>query len=386
MKNKLLKIILTAALFVCSVVFSCPAWADTDVGYYQTDKVKLSAECAVLMEASSRRVLFASNSAAPRAMASTTKIMTALVIIENCALNDVVTIPREAQGVEGSSIYLMAGEKLTVKELLYGLMLRSGNDAATALAIHCSGSISKFAELMNKTAKELGALNSSFTNPSGLPDQYHYTTAYDLALIAARAMEYDVFREIVSTVKTTIPWGGHDTDRLLINKNKMLAQYEGADGIKTGYTIAAGRCLVASATRNGMTLIAVVLNCSPMYADCASILDFGFQNYKMTEVFKPETVMGSIDVEHGFTPSVTYKTLSGFSFPAAQNDTVSVTVRIYSQTAQAPVSKGDVIGFADVYVNGTNAASVPLVLCHSSNRNTLFSRFSSLIRYGFSGS
>ncbi len=210
--------------------------ASADNSYVLSDKINLTAECSVLIEANSRRILYASNAMSKRAMASTTKIMTALVIIENCNLDDVVTIPREAQGVEGSSIYLSAGEKLTVKQLLYGLMLRSGNDAATALAIHCSGSIEEFARLMNKTAEKLGLENTNFANPSGLPNEKHYTTAYELALIAARAMEYDVFREIVSTKNTTIPWEGHDCDRLLVNKNKMLAQYDGADGIKTGYT------------------------------------------------------------------------------------------------------------------------------------------------------
>lgn len=182
--------------------------ASADNSYVLSDKINLTAECSVLIEANSKRILYASNAMSKRAMASTTKIMTALVIIENCNLDDVVTIPREAQGVEGSSIYLSAGEKLTVKQLLYGLMLRSGNDAATALAIHCSGSIEEFARLMNKTAEKLGLENTNFANPSGLPNEKHYTTAYELALIAARAMEYDVFREIVSTKNTTIPWEG----------------------------------------------------------------------------------------------------------------------------------------------------------------------------------
>lgn len=389
MKNKILKYFLIAVSVLLTAFTVGSAYADTygdtKTGYYLEDKVKLSAECAVLMEAQSGRVLFASNASAQRAMASTTKIMTALVVIENCNLEDVVTVPKEAVGIEGSSIYLAAGEKLTVKDLLYGLMLRSGNDAATALALHCSGNISDFAELMNRCAENIGARDTNFANPSGLPAQNHYTTAYDLALIASKAMQHDVFREIVSTQKTTIPWGGHDTDRLLINKNKMLYQYDGADGIKTGYTMAAGRCLVASATRNDMTLIAVVLNSSPMYADCAAMLDFGFANYNIKEVVKADTVMGSIGIENGFEKSVTYKIKDGFSFPAAEDDRFSITVRIDSETVQAPVKENDIIGYAEIYINGTKTESIPLLLTASVKRNTFFSRFSELMKYNSAG-
>lgn len=383
MKTRIVKYFIAAA-FICSFCFGIfpanTASAATD-GYLFEDKLKLTAECSILMEADSKRVLFASNALSKRAMASTTKIMTALVIIQNCNLDDVVTVPREAQGIEGSSIYLMAGEKLTVKELLYGLMLRSGNDAATALALHCSSSISEFAALMNDTARKIGALNTNFANPSGLPDPNHYTTAYDLALISAKAMESSVFREIVSTEKITISWGGHDTDRLLVNKNKMLSQYEGADGIKTGYTMAAGRCLVSSATRNGMTLIAVVLNCSPMYAECAALLDFGFQNYYMKEVVSPDTVMGYVDISKGFIDSIGYKPAYNFSFPQMQGDIVSTQIKLYSNKVAAPVNSGDVIGHIEVFVNSHKLSSIPLVLTESTKRNSFFSRFSALWQY-----
>lgn len=388
MKSKALKYIFTvliilALFFVPKQAFAVTKTADNNNernGYYNADKLKLAAECAVLMEAESGRILFASNSQAKRAMASTTKIMTALVIIENCGLDELVTVPKEAVGIEGSSIYLAAGEKLTVKELLYGLMLRSGNDAATALALHCSGSIPEFVLLMNKYAKNIGALNTSFANPSGLPAQEHYTTAYDLALIAATAMKHEVFREIVSTQKTTISWDGHDTERLLVNKNKMLYQYDGADGIKTGYTVAAGRCLVASATRNDMTLIAVVLNSHPMYADCSAMLDFGFGGYRMTEILKANTIMGSINIKNGFEKSISYKAQSGFSYPLSEDDMSSLTVRIEAEAVEAPVYKNDLIGYAEIYINGKQTAAIPLVLTETSKRNTLFARFSELMK------
>lgn len=381
------KIIKTTIFIMTALISFCipskRAFADT--GYFLSDKLKLSAECSIIMEADSRRVLYASNSHSKRAMASTTKIMTALAVIENCDLDDTVTIPIEAQGVEGSSIYLTAGEKLTVKELLYGLMLQSGNDAAVALAIHCSGSISEFANLMNETAERIGALNSHFVNPNGLPNSDHYTTAYDLALIAAKAMEYDDFREIVSTTKITIRWGDNDYDRVLVNKNKMLMQYEGADGIKTGYTVAAGRCLVASATRNGMTLIAVVLNCSPMYADCTSLLDFGFSNYEMSEIILPDCVYGSMNIEKGFISSIEYKTEHGFSYPLKSDDILETQIHMDCGTLEAPVKQGSRVGYVSVSVNGQVIADIPLVLVESTDRNTLFARFGTLMRHAAGG-
>ena len=212
-------------------------------------------------------------------MASTTKIVTALTVIKHCNLDDTVEIPRQAVGVEGSSIYLREGEHLTVRELLYGLMLRSGNDAAVALALHTSGSVEAFAALMNEVAEEAGCVNSNFVNPHGLHDDKHYTTAYDLALISCSALENDDFREIVSTKTVRIRNEGYEYDRVLVNKNKLLSNYAAADGVKTGYTKKAGRCFVGSATRNGMQVVVAVLNCGPMFEDTASMLDAAFETY-----------------------------------------------------------------------------------------------------------
>lgn len=376
MKKQIKKIILS--ICTISALFLCIPTALAENDYTDSDKIKLSAECAVLIEANSRRVLFASNAMSKRAMASTTKIMTALVIIQNCNLDDIVTIPKEAQGVEGSSIYLTAGEKLSVKDLLYGLMLRSGNDAATALALHCSGSINEFAELMNSTAAQLGLEHTHFANPSGLPNENHYTTAYELSIIAAQAMQNNVFREIVSTTNIKIPWDGHDSDRILINKNKMLAQYDGADGIKTGYTMAAGRCLVASATKNGMTLIAVVLNSSPMYADCSKMLDYGFENYHMQEIIKANDIYGSMPIDKGFIDSIDYVTEKSVSLPIKDNDTVSIEITLNNTVMPAPVYRGDVTGRIDVVLNGEVVDSSNLALVDCTDKNTFFSRFSNI--------
>ncbi|MBP5466653.1 MAG: D-alanyl-D-alanine carboxypeptidase, partial [Clostridia bacterium] len=208
------------------------------------------------------------------------------------------TVGKNTVGIEGSSIYLEAGEKLTVKDLLYGLMLRSGNDCAETLAVHVSGSIEQFACLMNETAAKIGATNSNFVNPHGLHDDNHYTTAYDLALISCYAVNNPVFKEIVSTQKTVIPFSTRNTKRCLINKNKMLKEFEGSTGIKTGYTKKAGRCLVSSCNRGGMELVSVVLNCGPMFERSKTILQNGFDNYKLYNLAESDNILDFIPIEN----------------------------------------------------------------------------------------
>ena len=231
-------------------------------------------ECVI--EISSRRFLSERNADKRLPMASTTKILTALVVLEEDDLDEVVTVPKQAEGTEGSSVYLKAGEQISVRDLLYGLMLRSGNDCAVTLAIHHSGSIENFARAMNKKSASLGAVNSHFVNPHGLPNEKHYTTARDLALISAAAMQNDTFREIVST-KFYEPHGWQ-------NKNKMLWNFEGALGVKTGFTVRAGRCLVSAAERDGMTVVSVVLNSPQMFERSAELLENAFQDYSMVSL------------------------------------------------------------------------------------------------------
>lgn len=235
-----------------------------------------SAEIA--MEVQTETVLHQSCADERLPMASTTKVMTALIIAEDCDLDRVVKVPDCAVGAEGSSIYLKKGEEIDVRDLLYGLMLRSGNDAAEALAAIHSGSREKFAEKMNERARELGAQNTNFTNPSGLPDENHYTTARDLCKIACAAMKNEIFRGVVGTKS----WKGKY--RSYSNKNKMLYNYDGATGVKTGYTKKAGRCLVSSAQRDGMEVVCVVLNIYDMYARSAAILDSCFKNYEAVKI------------------------------------------------------------------------------------------------------
>lgn len=240
------------------------------------------AQSAVLMERDSGRVLYSKNMDKQLPMASTTKIMTALVVAENNAMDEVVTVDSRAVGIEGSSIYLREGQKFTVKELLCGLMLRSGNDAAVALALHTSGSVDDFVALMNQRAESIGATRTHFSNPHGLPCDNHYTTAYDLALITACALKNPTVHEVVSLRKAVLNNDGNNI--VIFNKNKLLNEMSDADGVKTGYTTKAGRCFVGSATRNGMQLIAVVLNCGPMFENAESMLNWGFSQYTMTNI------------------------------------------------------------------------------------------------------
>ena len=238
----------------------------------------LGAEGAILIDTKDKTVLFEKNADKKLYPASTTKIMTALVALETleeigAGQDSRVTVPDEAAGLEGSSVYLKAGQQVTMEELLYGMMLQSGNDAAAAVAICCGGDMETFVEKMNDKAAALGCGSTHFTNPSGLHDEGHYTTARDLAIIGAAAMEREDFRRIVSAES----WQSQDTGRSYVNKNKTLFQYDGGNGIKIGYTKASGRTLAASAERDGKVLIAVVLNDHNWFEDAYGMLDYGFE-------------------------------------------------------------------------------------------------------------
>lgn len=260
--------------------------------------LKTTAESMVTIEASTNRVFYAKDENKRLPMASTTKILTAIVAIENCEdLDKKHKIPKQAVGIEGSSIYLKAGEHLSVRELLYGLMLRSGNDSAVAIAMIVSGSVKKFVELMNSFCKKLELNNTNIVTVNGLHDDNHYTTAYELAKITSYALKNETFAKIVSTKQITIDNElGKIDKRFLRNKNRFLNMVEGADGVKTGYTKKAGRCFVGSATKNDMQVICVVLNCAPMFEDCSRFVENAFSEYSMTKLFSKGEL---ISIEHG---------------------------------------------------------------------------------------
>ena len=228
---------------------------DLAVETFNGDEPVINAQSAIVMDFDTGRVIFEKNAYQRRPMASTTKVMTAIIALENGNLDDIVTISRNATSIHGSLMHLHTGEKLPLRDLMYGLLLCSGNDASIAIAEHVGGSVEGFLEMMNNKAKEIGANNTHFTSPHGLDDVGHHSTAYDMALITKYALNIPVFNEIVKTKSIQVG------NRYLNNSNEMLTSYEGADGVKTGYTGRAGRCLITSATRDGRRFISVVLFC-----------------------------------------------------------------------------------------------------------------------------
>ena len=305
-----------------------------------------SAQSMITLENSTNRVLYEHNADKKLPMASTTKIVTAITVIDACDdLEKIVEVPDAAVGVEGSSVYLERGEKVKIIDLLHGLMLQSGNDCAAALAIVTAGSLEKFARMMNAKAAEAGAVNSNFVTPHGLHDDNHYTTARDLALITSYAMKNPVFRRIVSTKRYTMPWQGRDYDRVLLNKNKLLHTFDGCDGVKTGYTKKAGRCLVSSAERDGMRVIAVVLNDGPMFEDCAALMEKAFSEYRLVGVGPGEGVCARIPVTGGKSSEVGAAAGETFFYPMTDGEAQRVQARLFPLSGLcAPVEKGTEAG------------------------------------------
>lgn len=298
----------------------------------RTEYADASVTSEIAMELTTGTVLEENNADVQMPMASTTKIMTAIIIIEDCDLNEVITVPNEAVGVEGSSIYLKKGEQINIKDLLYGLMMQSGNDSAVALAIHHSGSIKKFAEAMNIRAKEMGANATNFKNPSGLPDNEHYTTARDLCTITRHAMQNETFRQIVSTKSYSGQF------RTFSNKNKMLFNYDGANGVKTGYTVKAGRCLVSSAAREGMDVICVVLNCPDMYERSSKILDGCFDGYRLVKIDENTVFMSD---------KVLCKASKMINFVSKSTEKLKFNVKSFGELKN--IKRGDLVAKLEIF-------------------------------------
>lgn len=314
----------------------------------------VSAEKCILLDAQTGRVLYEKNADEQGLIASTTKIMTALIVCEQCNVLDRMRIPKEAVGIEGSSMYLQEGEVLTVQELLYGLMLRSGNDAAVALAIYCGGTVDGFAELMNDKARLLGMTNSHFENPNGLDSPGHYSTARDLAILTAYAMKNPIFAKTVSTKSVTIG------SRVLQNHNKLLWQIDGADGVKTGFTKAAGRILVSSAQRNGRRLICVTMNAPDDWNDHRQLLEDGFSRFTPQTLIKQGDCLGTLAVLGGDGGRVSLIAAESFTYPLAAGERVSVLLS-GGGFAYAPVVQGEDAGCAHVCVDGEPVGKVTLI-------------------------
>lgn len=322
--------------------------------------LSVSAYSAALIDASDGNLLYSKRADEPLPMASTTKIMTALVAIERGDLDATVEIPRAAVGVEGSSIYLFTGEKLTLGNLVYALMLASANDAAAAIAIIVGGSIEKFAGMMNEKAAELGLSNTRFVNPHGLDAAGHHTTARDLALLSAYALGNDTFKKIVSTKKTTIPLNGEEGRRLLINHNRLLRYYDGAIGVKTGFTRKSGRCLVSAAERDGLIFVAVTINAPNDWNDHTRMLDYGFSSYVRLKLEERGNLSITMPLVGGVCDWVMLTNSEAVEVTLPKTHGKVSFVIEAPRFLYAPVKSGERVGRIVYYSDGEEIASSPL--------------------------
>ncbi len=328
----------------------------------------VSARGAILIEAASGRVLYEKSADRVQEMASTTKIMTAILAIESGNLDRIVTVSSRAAGTTGSSMELKEGETLPLIELLYGLMLQSGNDAAIAIAEAVSGSVEAFVRAMNEKAAALGLSGTHFANPNGLHNPEHHTTARELATLAAYAMQNETFRTIVGTEY-------HRTEncslpRSIRNKNKFLSQYEGCNGVKTGYTKAAGKCLVIAAKRNGMQLIGVVLDAPQMWEDAKTLLDYGFATFELQHVVHADEVF-TVTVLHGEKNSLPAAPKQDILYPIRSDGSESLSIETSCyDTVAAPVALGQTLGRIAITLNGYDLCTVEIVATEAAPRRT----------------
>lgn len=374
--------IFVLAIFLCAVLClsSCNFnndIIDTDSDIYipqltaasEGNIVSVSAHSAIAIQAQTGEVYFEKNSHEKLPMASTTKIMTALVALENCDINKEISVSKDAVGVEGSSVYLYENERLTLENLLYALLLESANDAAAAIAIEIGGSVEGFAAMMNDKARELGLENTSFENPHGLDSENHYTTAYDLAKITMAAMQNPIFEKIVSTYKRVIPLNGNEGARVLINHNKLLKNYDGTIGVKTGFTKKSGRCLVSAAEHDGVRLICVTINAPNDWQDHENMLDLGFSLYENKTFYEKNeftylhNVVGGID---STVALVNQEPLGAILRQGCYNIKQHIEIQSFSY---APIKEGEIIGQI-YYTQGDKViASSPLVTIHKVDAN-----------------
>ena len=323
--------------------------------------LELSAQHACLYIPEANTVAYDKSASERHSMASTTKIMTALIALENSELDRIVTVSEKAVGIEGSSIYLKAGDKYTMQDLLYALLLQSANDAACAIAIELGGSIAGFADMMNERAASLGLTDTHFENPHGLDSENHYTTAKELALITAEALKNPDFKAIVSTYRKTISTVDGECARTVVNHNKMLLLYEDAIGVKTGFTKKTGRCLVSAAERDGLMLISVTLNASNDWSDHKKLLDFGFEEYEKKVLAEVGELVFDAYVLNGEKQEVKCSNPDEISLVTEKLQGEITQETELNRMISAPVKKGDVLGYVYFKSEDIVLASSPLL-------------------------
>ena len=333
----------------------------------------LMARSAILIEAKTGKILYERNKDARRFPASTTKIMTLIVALEKGNLDDMVTVGPNAVGVEGSSLYLEKGDKMPLRELLTGMMMQSGNDATVAVAEHIAGSVPAFAKMMTDKAREIGAVGTNFVNAHGLPDDNHYTTAHDLARITAYGYSLPEFESIVSVQDADYNWL-RDPSKHITSENKLLWQYQGGNGVKTGYTERAGRCVVSAAKRDGVQLIAVVLDDPVMWTDAYAMLDYGFAHTRPSSFCKAGEEVTKIKVADAHIDEMALVAARDSVIGTLYDENPKLEKKIeVPDKISAPVKKGDVVGKAICYVDGMVVDRVDLLASQDAPYHTFWS-------------
>lgn len=346
----------------------------------------------VVLDRKTLSVLYEKNAYEKVAMASTTKIMTCIIILENCSLDDIVTVSKKATSVHGSTLGLVTDMKISVLDLLYGLMLRSGNDCAISLAEHLSGTVENFSVLMNQKAKELGLNNTNFVTPHGLDDENHYTTAYELAILTDYALKNEQFRNIVSTKTHTISFNGGN--RTISNTNELLGNLEGIYGVKTGFTFEAGRCLVSACKRDSLDIIVVVLGAntkSIRTKDSASLINYILNTYNYIDVsstindsfnqYLPLFEKNCLLKKTRTSPILKLQQLENYKFPLPINDALELNTKIYTVSSMSPsTNQGSKIGTLELYNGNSLLCTADITLDNELIKNSSLYYFNLIIR------
>lgn len=369
-KNKILSLIfMLIAIFLSSFKMNVMA-----------KEISSSAKGMVVIEGNSGEVLYSKNENLELPMASTTKIVTAIVAIENASdLDEKFVVSEKAIGIEGTSIYLKSGEKLSLRELLYGLILASGNDCAVAIAEHIGG-LDNFVGLMNQFASNLGLEHTSFKNPHGLDEDGHYTSAYDLGMMTAYALRNPIFREIVSTERMVIEKNDLYQARYLKHKNRLLFTDENCIGVKTGFTDNAGRCLVNAHEENGLQIISVVLNCQPMFEECDRLTKLAMSEYMMKEFVLPYNFVSNIEIDKSPKSEIGIITVAGFKKPILKSEENEYEVKyIMPDRLVAPIELNQGVGSVQVLYKGDVIYEGELITIEGAQNNDMKYLFDNII-------
>ncbi len=343
------------------------------------NNVKIEAQGAILIDYKTGRILYGKNENEPLAMASTTKIMTAILAIENGNLEDIVKVSKNSTKAPPVKMYLKENEEIKLKDLLYALMLQSSNDAAVAIAEHIESDVDTFCNMMTEKAKEIGTKDTVFRTPNGLDSLDHHSTAYDMAIIARYALNNEQFKDIITTKQVSFKTNMSSYD--IINKNKLLSEFEGANGVKTGYTGKAGHCFVGSATQNDMTLISVVLASGwgekgkqQKWTDSKTLLNYGFDNFYYKNILSQNDCLDTINVIKGEKNTMPLYYENDIILPISKNEEDKISIKLdYIKSLEAPIKANQKVGVANVYIDDELIAQTNILTKETINKKTFSS-------------